>query len=160
MKLPDKVIEHFSNPQNVGQIENPEGRGTITNPICGDITELYLQIKDGVITDCKFRSFGCAVTIASASVLTGKVKGMKISQLLSMRDDEIINQLVGLIESELGELPHQKLHCPPGTVQAFLEAIMGYCEKQGESQVATRIKKMLPLLDEYYKRQKKAEESP
>ena len=74
MELSQKTVEHFRNPQNVGEIENPEGTGTITNPICGDKTVLYMRIKEGVVEDAKFLSFGCAVTIASASVFTEKNK--------------------------------------------------------------------------------------
>jgi len=152
MKLPEKVIEHFTNPQNIGQIEHPEGMGSITNPICGDITELYLRIKDGVIQDAKFKSFGCAVTIASASVFTQKIRGKEISELLSGNDDEVIKQLVGLIESELGELPEPKLHCPPATAQAFLEAILGYYGKQDETKITSRIRRLIPLFATYYQR--------
>lgn len=152
IKFSDKVIEHFQNPRNVGVIENPEGIGIIENPICGDVTEIYLRIKDGFIEDAKFKSFGCAVTIASASVFTEKIKGKKILELISESEEETIKKLVGLIECELGELPGAKLHCPPATVQAFLEAVVQHQEKEGESQVASRIKKLIPLVDKYYKR--------
>jgi nitrogen fixation NifU-like protein len=152
MELSQKTIEHFRNPQNVGEIEDPEGTGTVTNPICGDKTVLYMRIKEGVVEDAKFLSFGCAVTIASASVFTEKIKGKKISQLLSGSDDEVINRLVTLIESELGEIPPAKLHCPPATVQVFLEAISGYLEKEEESQLRSRIKGLIPQVSDYYKR--------
>ena len=159
MELSPKTIEHFRNPQNVGEIEDPEGTGTITNPICGDKTVLYMRIKEGVVEDAKFLSFGCAVTIASASVLTEKIKGEKISQLLSGSDDEVISRLVNLIESELGEIPPAKLHCPPATVQVFLEAISGYLEKGEESQLSSRIKGLIPQVSDYYKRGEKTEEA-
>jgi nitrogen fixation NifU-like protein len=154
LKFSDKVIEHFQNPRNVGVIENPEGIGIIENPVCGDMTEIYLRIKDGRIEDAKFKSFGCAVTIASASVFTEKIKGKKILELISGSDEETVKKLLSLIEGELGELPGAKLHCPPATVQAFLEALMQQQEKEGESQVAARIKKLIPLVDKYYKRGK------
>jgi nitrogen fixation NifU-like protein len=70
LELSEKIKGHFRNPQNVGEIENPEGMGTINNPVCGDTTKLYLKIRNGVVEDAKFLSFGCAVTIASASVFT------------------------------------------------------------------------------------------
>jgi nitrogen fixation NifU-like protein len=152
LKLSAKVIEHFQSPRNVGVIENPEGIGVIENPICGDVTEIYLRIKDGIIEDAKFKSFGCAVTIASASVFTEKIKGKKILELISGSDEEAVKKLLGLIECELGELPGAKLHCPPATVQAFLEAVVQHQEKQGKSQIASRIKKLIPLVDKYYKR--------
>jgi nitrogen fixation NifU-like protein len=159
MELSEKTIEHFRNPQNVGEMENPEGIGTIMNPICGDKTVLYLRIKKGVVEDAKFLSFGCAVTSASASVFTQKIKGEEISQLLLGNDDEIINRLVSLIESELGEIPPVKLHCPPATVQVFLEATAEYMEKEGETQFSSRIKRLIPLVSNYYKRGEKAEEA-
>jgi nitrogen fixation NifU-like protein len=159
MELSQKTIEHFRNPKNVGEIEDPEGTGTITNPICGDKTVLYMRIKEGVVEDAKFLSFGCAVTIASASVFTEKIKGKKISQLLSGSDDEVISRLVSLIESELGEIPPAKLHCPPATVQVFLEAISGYLEKEEESQWSSRIKGLIPQVSDYYKRGEKTEEA-
>lgn len=159
MELSQKTIEHFRNPQNVGEIENPEGTGTVVNPICGDKTVLYMRIKEGIVEDAKFLSFGCAVTIASASVFTEKIKGKEISQLLSGSDDEVITRLVSLIESELGEIPPAKLHCPPATVQAFLEAITGYSEKGGETQLSSRIKGLIPQVSDYYKRGEEREEA-
>jgi nitrogen fixation NifU-like protein len=157
MELSEKTIEHFKNPRNVGEIETPEGFGTIANPVCGDLTKLYLRVRGGVVEDAKFLSFGCAVTIASASVLTEKIKGKEISQLLSGKDDEIISRLVDLIESELGEIPPAKLHCPPATVQAFLEAMAGYMEKERDPQFSSRIKGLIPLVSSYYKRGKEEE---
>ncbi len=159
MELSAKTIEHFRNPQNVGEIENPEGTGSVLNPICGDKTVIYMRIKEGVIEDAKFLSFGCAVTIASASVFTQKIKGKEISQLLSGSDDEVISRLVNLIESELGEIPPAKLHCPPATVQVFLEAISGYLEKGEENPLSSRIKGLIPQVSDYYKRGEKTEEA-
>jgi nitrogen fixation NifU-like protein len=158
IELSEKIKEHFRNPLNVGEMENPQGIGTISNPICGDKTVLYLRIKEGVVEDAKFLSFGCAVTIASASVFTQKIKGEEIYRLLSGSDDEIIRRLVSLIESELGEIPPVKLHCPPATVQVFLEAIAEYSEKEGNTQFSSRIKRLIPLISNYYKRGEKAEE--
>jgi nitrogen fixation NifU-like protein len=152
LELSEKIKEHFRNPQNVGEIENPEGMGTILNPVCGDKTVLYLRIKEGVVEDAKFLSFGCAVTIASASVLTERIKGKEISKLFLGTDEEVVQQLMSLIESELGEIPPVKLHCPPATVQVFLEAITGYLEKQGKTELSIRAKSLIPKISEYYKR--------
>ena len=154
LELSEKIKEHFRNPQNVGEIENAEGMGTINNPVCGDTTKLYLRIKNGVVEDAKFLSFGCAVTIASASVLTEKIKGKEISKCFMGTDDEVIQRLVSLIESELGEIPPIKLHCPPATVQVFLEAITGYLEKEGKTELSSRAKSLIPKISEYYKRGK------
>jgi nitrogen fixation NifU-like protein len=152
LELNEKIKEHFRNPLNVGEIENPEGMGAVDNPVCGDTTKLYLRIKDGVIEDAKFLSFGCAVTIASASVFTEKIKGRKISWLLSGGDEEVIQRLVNLIENELGEIPAVKLHCPPATVQVFLEAIAEYFGKGGRPELSSKIKALIPLISDYYKR--------
>jgi nitrogen fixation NifU-like protein len=152
LELNEKIKEHFRNPQNVGEMENPEGMGTIHNPVCGDTTNLYLRIKNGVIEDAKFLSFGCAVTIASASVFTEKIKGKGISKVFSGTDDEVVRKLISLIESELGEIPPIKLHCPPATVQVFLEAITGYLEKEGETELSSRAKSLIPKISEYYRR--------
>jgi nitrogen fixation NifU-like protein len=152
LELSDKIKEHFRNPQNVGEIENPEGMGAINNPVCGDTTKLYLRIKDGVVIDAKFLSFGCAVTIASASVLTEKIKGKEISKLFLETDEEVVQRLIGLIESELGEIPPIKLHCPPATVQVFLESIAGYLDREGKNELSLRAKRLIPKISEYYKR--------
>ena len=152
LELSEKIKEHFRNPQNVGEIENPEGMGAINNPVCGDTTKLYLRIKEGVVQDAKFLSFGCAVTIASASVFTEKIKGKKISKLFLGTDEEVVQRLISLIESELGEIPPVKLHCPPATVHVFLEAISVYLEKDGKAELSSRAKSLIPQISEYYKR--------
>jgi len=152
LELSEKVKEHFRNPQNVGELEDPEGTGTILNPVCGDKTVLYLRIKEGVVEDAKFLSFGCAVTIASASVFTEKIKGKEISNLFWGKDEEVVQRLVSLIESELGEIPPVKLHCPPATVQVFLEAIHEYLEKEGKTELSLKAKDLIPKISEYYKR--------
>jgi nitrogen fixation protein NifU and related proteins len=154
LELSEKTKEHFRNPQNVGEIENAEGIGTINNPVCGDTTKLYLRIKDGVVEDAKFLSFGCALTIASASVFTEKIKSKEISKFFLGTDEEVIQRLVSLIESELGEIPPIKLHCPPATVQVFLESITGYLEKEGKTELSLRAKTLIPTISEYYKRGK------
>src|SRR4030043_1244875 len=152
LELSEKIKEHFRNPQNVGEIENPEGMGAINNPVCGDTTKLYLGIKEGGVQDAKFLSFGCAVTIASASVCTEKIKGKEISKLFLGTDEEVVQRLISLIESELGEIPPVKLHCPPATVQVFLEAILKYLEKAGETSLSLRARSLIPQISEYYKR--------
>ena len=146
LELNEKIKEHFRNPHNAGEIENSEGMGTINNPVS---TKLYLRIKSGVVEDAKFLSFGCAVTIAYASVLTEKIKGKEIFKLLSGTDEEVVKQLISLIESELGEIPPVKLHCPPGTVQVFLESIAGYFEKEGKNELSSRAKRLIPQRSEY-----------
>jgi nitrogen fixation NifU-like protein len=153
LELNEKIKEHFRNPLNVGEIENPEGMGAVDNPVCGDTTKLFLRIKNGVVEDAKFLSFGCAVTIASASVFTEKIKGKEISWAFSGSGEEVVHRLLSLIESELGEIPAVKLHCPPATVQVFLEA-MGEYLKEGRPELSSRIKALIPLISDYYKRGK------
>jgi nitrogen fixation NifU-like protein len=152
LELNEKIKEHFRNPQNVGEMENPEGMGAISNPVCGDTTKLYLRIKNGIVEDARFLSFGCAVTIASASVFTEKIRGKEISKLFLGTGEEVVQRLMTLIENELGEIPPIKLHCPPATVQVFLEAISGYLEKQGMVELGSKAKNLIPQISEYYKR--------
>lgn len=152
LELSEKIKEHFHNPLNVGEMENPEGMGAIDNPVCGDTTKLYLRIKEGVIEDARFLSFGCAVTIASASVFTEKIKGKAFSWVLAGSDDEVVRRLINLIENELGEIPAVKLHCPPATVQVFLEAMADYLGKDGKPELSSRTRTLIPLISDYYKR--------
>jgi hypothetical protein len=90
-------------------------------------------------------------------VLTEKVKGKEISKLPVGTDEEIVKHLISLIESELGEIPPIKLHCPPATVQVFLESIAGYFEKEGKMELSTRAKALIPQISEYYKRGREEE---
>ncbi len=152
MELNEKIKEHFRRPLNVGEIENPEGTATVDNPVCGDTTKLYLRISDGVIADAKFLSFGCAVTIASASVFTEKIKGKDISWIFSGSDDEVVGRLINLIEGELGQIPAVKLHCPPATVQVFLEAMANYLEQERKVELGLRARALIPVIANYYKR--------
>ncbi len=152
LELSENIKKHFFNPQNTGEIENPDGMGTINNPVCGDITKLYLRIREGVIEDVKFLSFGCAVTIASASVFTEKIKGKNIYHIFSGSDEEIIKGLIYQIESELGDIPSVKLHCPPATVEVFLKALGEYFEKIGRHDLYLRTRELIPKVSEYYKR--------
>lgn len=155
LELNEKIKEHFRHPLNAGEIENPEGMGAVDNPVCGDTTKLYLRISNGVIEDAKFLSFGCAVTIASASVFTERIKGKEVSWVFSGSDEEVVQRLINLIESELGEIPAVKLHCPPATVQVFLEAMAQYLGEEGKPELSVRAKGLIPLISGYYKRGEK-----
>lgn len=152
LELSDKIKQHFRNPLNVGEMEDPEGMGSIDNPVCGDTTKLYLRINNGVVEDAKFLSFGCAVTIASASVFTEKIKGKKVDELFEGSDQEVIQKLIEMIEGELGEIPPVKLHCPPATVQVFLEAMGQYWAKIGDIERSSRAKRLIPQISEFYRR--------
>lgn len=151
-ELSENIKKHFRNPLNTGEMDNPEAKGTIMNPVCGDNTVIYLRIKDDRIEDAKFLSYGCAVTIASASVFTEMIKGKEISQIFSGDDDEVVKTLINLIESELGEIPSIKLHCPPATVEVFLRAMGVYFEKEGKAELSSRMNSLISLVSNYYKR--------
>ncbi len=99
----DKVMDHFMNPHNVGEIENADGTGTYGSPVCGDMMQITLKIEDDVIKDAKFKTFGCGSAIASSSVATDMIIGKTIDEALAITNKQIIN--------ELGGLPAVKVHC-------------------------------------------------
>jgi nitrogen fixation NifU-like protein len=122
----DKVMDHFRNPRNVGEIENPDGTGHVGNPICGDVMELYIRVKNGVIADAKFKTFGCGAAIATSSMLTEMVIGKSIEEAL-----KISNRAVA---EALGGLPPIKMHCSVLAEEALRSAINDYLnnrEKNG-----------------------------
>jgi nitrogen fixation NifU-like protein len=117
----EKVMDHFMHPRNVGEIENPDGRGKVGNPVCGDIMELYIKVKDGIIIDVKFKTFGCGAAIATSSMVTEMVKGKNIKEAL-----EISNKAVA---EALGGLPPVKMHCSVLAEEALKSAIEDYRKK-------------------------------
>lgn len=119
----DKVIEHYANPRNVGEIKDASGIGEVGNPVCGDIMRMYLKIEGGVITDVKFKTFGCGAAIASSSVSTEMIKGKTVEEALKLTNKDVIN--------ELGGLPPVKLHCSVLAEEAIKKAIADYYRKQG-----------------------------
>ncbi len=114
----DKVMDHFRNPRNVGEIENPDGVGRVGNPICGDVMELYLKIKDDVIVDAKFKTFGCGAAIATSSMATELVKGKSIEEALEISNKAVAEALDGL--------PAAKMHCSSLAEDALKSAIEDY----------------------------------
>lgn len=119
-----KVMEHFRNPKNVGEIESPDGIGHVGNPVCGDIMELYIKVEDGKIIDSKFKTFGCGAAIATSSMVTEMIKGKKIEDAL-----KITNQTVA---EALGGLPKVKMHCSVLAEQALKLAILDYQKKKSK----------------------------
>ena len=117
----EKVMEHFRNPRNVGEMESPDGVGHVGNPVCGDIMELYIRVTDNVITDAKFKTFGCGAAIATSSMVTELVKGKTIEQAL-----ELSNHAVA---EALGGLPPIKMHCSVLAEEALKSAIEDYLKK-------------------------------
>jgi len=119
----DKVMDHFMNPRNVGEIEDADGVGTVGNPACGDIMQMYLKITNDVIEDAKFKTFGCGAAIASSSMATELIKGKKIEDALKITNAEVTK--------ELGGLPKVKRHCSVLAEQALQSALDDYYKKKG-----------------------------
>lgn len=120
----DKVMDHFTNPRNVGDIKEADGVGEVGNAKCGDIMRIYLQVEDNIIKDVKFKTFGCGAAIATSSMVTELVKGKTIEDAL-----EISNQAVA---EALGGLPPAKMHCSNLAADALHEAIKDYISKKGK----------------------------
>ena len=118
----EKVMEVFKNPKNVGEIENPDGIGTVGNEVCGDIMQISLRIVDDVIVDAKFKTFGCAAAIATSSTATEMVKGMTVDEALKVTNKIVIEKL--------GGLPAQKIHCSVLAEEAIKKAIEDYRAKK------------------------------
>lgn len=123
MQYSEKVLEHFANPQNVGEIPDADGIGEVGSPACGDIMKMYLKIKDGNIEDVKFKTFGCGAAIATSSIATEMIKGKPISDALSLTNKAVIEALDGL--------PAVKVHCSVLAEQAIKSAISDYYTRQG-----------------------------
>ncbi len=117
----EKVMDHFRNPRNVGEIPNADGVGEVGNPKCGDIMKMYLKIEDGVIVDVKFKTFGCGSAIASSSMATEMVKGKTIEEALSVTNKAVAEALDGL--------PPVKMHCSVLAEQAIKSALLDYSKK-------------------------------
>jgi len=116
-----KVMEHFMNPQNVGVIENPDGYGKVGNPVCGDLMEIFIRVKNDIITDIKFRTFGCGSAIATSSMVTELAKGKHVDEALKITRADVAQELDGL--------PPQKMHCSNLAADALHEAIKDYRNK-------------------------------
>ena len=123
MKYSEKVMDHFTNPRNVGEIENADGVGVVGNAKCGDIMKMYLKIEDGVITDCKFKTFGCGAAIATSSMATELVKGHTVEEALSLTNSAVVEALDGL--------PAVKVHCSVLAEEAVKTALVDYYNKIG-----------------------------
>jgi nitrogen fixation NifU-like protein len=116
-----KVMEHFMHPRNVGVIENPDGYGKVGNPVCGDVMEIFISVKDDIITDIKFRTFGCGSAIATSSMVTELAKGKHVDEAMKITRGDVATELEGL--------PAQKMHCSNLAADALHEAIKDYKNK-------------------------------
>lgn len=119
----EKVMDHFMNPRNSGEIENPTCTGTVGNPKCGDIMKMYLDIQDGIIKDVKFKTFGCGSAIATSSMATEMIKGKTVEEALKLSNKAVAEALDGL--------PKNKMHCSLLAEQAVRSALKEYYEKNG-----------------------------
>ena len=130
MEYTEQVMDHFMNPRNMGEMENPDGVGTVGNAKCGDIMRIYIKVEDNVITDVKFKTFGCGAAIATSSKATELVKGKTLDEAL-----QITNKMV---MDSLGGLPPVKVHCSVLAEEALHAAIQDYKDRleKGEKPVS------------------------
>ena len=130
MEYTEQVMDHFMNPRNMGEMENPDGVGTVGNAKCGDIMRIYIKVEDNVITDVKFKTFGCGAAIATSSRATEMVKGKTIEEAL-----KVTNKMVA---DSLGGLPPVKMHCSVLAEEALHAAIQDYKDRleKGEKPVS------------------------
>lgn len=118
MLYSEKVLDHFSNPRNVGEIENADGVGEVGNAKCGDIMKMYIKVDDGIISDVKFKTFGCGAAVATSSMATELIKGKSIDDALKLTNKAVVEALDGL--------PAVKLHCSVLAEQAIKSALADY----------------------------------
>jgi nitrogen fixation protein NifU and related proteins len=118
------VIDHFTHPRNMGEMEDPDGLGEATNPACGDTMRLFIKVAGGRIADARFLTFGCAAAIASSSITTEMIKGKTIDEILGITDQDVVEAL--------GGLPPGKLHCSVLAEKALSAAVSDYRKKRGE----------------------------
>lgn len=122
----ETVMEHFMNPHNVGEIDNPDGKGTYGSPVCGDMMQITIRVDDNEkITDAKFKTFGCGSAIASSSMATDMIIGMGVEEALDLSNKKIVE--------ELGGLPPAKVHCSVLAEHAIKSAIYDYATKYGKT---------------------------
>ncbi len=123
MLYSDKVMDHFSNPRNVGELPDADGVGEVGNAKCGDIMKMYLKIDEGVITDVRFKTFGCGAAIATSSIATEMIKGATVEEALQLTNKAVVQALEGL--------PPVKIHCSVLAEQAIKAAIADYYRRRG-----------------------------
>lgn len=120
----DKVMDHFTNPRNVGEIKDADGKGSVGNPVCGDTTDIYIKVEKGKISDIKFKTFGCGAAIATSSMITEMAIGKTLKEALEITRDSVADELDGL--------PSLKLHCSNLAADGLRAAIEDYLGKQKE----------------------------
>jgi len=120
----DKVIDYFRNPRNMGELKDADGIGKVGNPVCGDVMWIYIKVKDNIITDCSFKTFGCVAAIATSSVLTELIKGKTLEQALTLTNKDVANKL--------GGLPPIKMHCSLLAEEGLKAAVEDYRTKSNK----------------------------
>ena len=120
----EKVMEAFKNPKNVGEVENYDGIGVVGNASCGDIMQITIKVDNGIITDAKFKTFGCAAAVATSATATEMIIGMTLDEALTLTNKKVVEVLEGL--------PPQKIHCSVLAEEAIKKAIEDYYAKQGK----------------------------
>jgi nitrogen fixation NifU-like protein len=128
----EKVMEHFSNPRNVGEIEAADGIGEVGNPVCGDMMSFYIKVKDDRIVDVKYKTFGCVAAISVSSMVSEMAKGRTLEEARSITNKDVAQALEGL--------PKSKMHCSNLGAEALTKAIEDYERKRGRSQAAVESK--------------------
>ncbi len=123
----EKVMDHFKNPRNMGEIPDADGVGTVGNPVCGDLMTIYIKVKDNRLEDIKFKTFGCGSAIATSSMITDLAKGKTLEEGMKITRGNVAN--------ELGGLPPVKMHCSNLAADALHAAIEDYCKKQKAKEV-------------------------
>ena len=123
MLYSEKVMDHFTHPRNVGEIPDADGVGEVGNAVCGDIMKMYLKVKDGIIVDVKFKTFGCGSAIATSSMATEMIKGHSIDEALTLTNKAVVEAL--------GGLPPAKIHCSVLAEEAVKAAVKDYYDKNG-----------------------------
>ena len=118
----EKVLDHFKNPRNVGEIKDADAEGTVGNPVCGDMMTMYIKVKDDIIEDIKFKTFGCGAAIATSSMTTELAKGKTLDEAMEISRKDVADALDGL--------PPVKMHCSNLAADALHEAIKSYREKK------------------------------
>lgn len=124
MNYSDKVIDHYTNPRNVGKIDDASGIGEVGNPVCGDIMKMFIKVENNIITDVKFKTFGCGAAIATSSISTEMIKGKTLEEALELKNVDVVKSLDGL--------PPVKLHCSVLAEEAIHEAIADFYRKEGK----------------------------
>ena len=124
MAYSEKVMDHFANPRNVGEIENADGIGEVGNSKCGDIMKMYIKVENGIISDVKFKTFGCGAAIATSSMATEMIKGKTVKEALELSNKAVVEALDGL--------PTHKIHCSVLAEEAIKAALVDYYKKNNK----------------------------